>query len=255
MINYDKHIYELETLGYTIVENVFSPTVVNDLKEHLKIALEEDEKMFSSQAAKNPDLIVDMSIHHPVFLQSLDNDKMMEIFSRILGSNCILYSYTSTILKPKKKSGVHNMHIDTNKFIPNYITGVVMTMPLDDFTNENGATLYLPGSHNSSTVPSEETFSKYSQSTARKAGDALFFNPRVFHRAADNNTDKIRYGLTIYATRNFFKPRFNFQRMIPKETLPLLSERVTNFLGFNARIPESMEEFYLPADKRIYKVQ
>jgi ectoine hydroxylase-related dioxygenase (phytanoyl-CoA dioxygenase family) len=252
MVDFDKHVYELETLGFSIVENVFTPSMIQALKENLDVALEKDQKMFQDTPGKNPDLVVDLSIHDPIFLKCLDNDIMLEMFSRMLGGNT-LYSYTSTILKPAKISAVHNMHVDTNKFIDNYPTGIVMTMALDDFTNDNGATLYLAGSHHSVLTPSEETFIKYSQSTARKAGDALFFNPRVFHRASNNNTDKIRYGLTIYATRSFFKPRFDFQRMIPKESLTGLSQRVIDFLGFNSRVPESMHEFYKPADQRYYK--
>jgi ectoine hydroxylase-related dioxygenase (phytanoyl-CoA dioxygenase family) len=253
MIDYERNLYELNTLGFTIVEGVYDPATVKDLREHLKIALEEDQKMFGSKEGKNPDLVVDLSIHNPIFLKTLDNDKLQDFYSLVLGNNCILYSYTSTILKPKIKNFVHNVHVDTNKFIPNYITGLVVTMPLEDFTDENGATLYLPGSHHSETIPTEDSFSKYAQSTARKAGDALFFNPRVFHRAGNNNTENIRYGLTIYATRNFIKPRFNFPNMVPKESLDGLSERMMRFLGFNARVPESLDEYYLPADQRGYK--
>lgn len=254
MKNYSKNIYEIETLGFTIVENVFNSKEVSDLRSHLKTALEDDIKRFSGVSRKNPDLVVDLTIHHPIFLKALDNDIIQNFLSQLLDEGSILYSYTSTILRPVVASAVHNMHVDTNKFIPNYITGIVMTIPLEDFTNENGATLYLPGSQNLSTVPSEETFSKYALSTERKAGDVLFFNPRVFHRAGNNNTSQIRYGLTAYATRSFFKQRFDFPRMIPKESLNGLSDRLINFLGYNARVPESLEQYYLPAEERLYKL-
>lgn len=250
MISFEKHIYELETLGFTIVPNIFSSELVIRLKEKLKIALEEDNKMFSDKAGKNPDLIVDLTIHNHDFLKALDNDVIQEIFSRMLGNDAILYSYTSTILKPDTVGGVRDIHIDTNKFIPNYVTGIVMTMALDDFTEENGATLYLPGSHVLNAAPEEEIFSKNSLSTARKAGDALFFNPRVFHRAGINKTNNIRYGITAYATRAFIKQRFDFPRMVPKETLKVLSERMIRFLGFHSRVPDSLEQYYLPPEKR-----
>ena len=249
MVNYEKHIYELETLGYSIVENVFDNSLLHKLKESLKKALEKDQEMFAGKGSKRPELAVDLSIHDPVFIKALDNDIIYELCSRVLG-NPILYSYTSTILKPREYSLVHNIHIDANnKFIANYISGLVMTIPLEDFTEENGATLYLPGSQNLEQQPSEETFSKYAVSTARSAGDILFFNPRVYHRAAHNNTDKIRYGLTAYATRSFFKQRFDFPRMIPKENLEGLSVRLLSFLGFNSQPPDSVEKYYLSSKK------
>mgnify|MGYP000048772132 CR=1 FL=1 len=76
----------------------------------------------------------------------LDKDVIHQLLSHFLGEGCTLYSYTSTILRPHVDSYVHKMHVDTYKFIPNYITGILLTIPLEDFTKENGATLYLPGS-------------------------------------------------------------------------------------------------------------
>ncbi len=254
MASYDKYVYEIETLGYTIVPGVFDKPMCDELKKHLKTALEDDLKMFGDKKGKKPDLAVDLTIHNPVFIKALDNDIIMELCTRMLGNGCILYSYTSTILKPNKQSAVHDMHIDTNKFIPNYLTGLVMTVALDDFNEENGATLYMPGSHNLVNSPSEDTFVQNAQSTARKAGDVLFFNPRVFHRAGRNISNETRYGVTVYATRSFFKQRFDFPRMIPKENLKGASERLITFLGFNSRVPDSVNTYYLPAEERSYKL-
>ncbi len=254
MRNYDRNIYEIQTLGFTIVENVVSPNLLAELKNELKKALEDDNKLFAHHEGKNPNLVVDLTIHDPLFIRMLDNDDILDFFYTVMDKNCILYSYTSTILKPHvKETPVQQMHVDTHKFIPNYISGVVMTLALEDFTDENGATLYLPGSQNLQSAPSEETFSKYSISTSRKAGDALFFNPRVYHRGGNNTTNNIRYGLTLYATWPYFKQRFDFPRMIPKDSLNGLSDRLINFLGFNARVPESLDQYYLPAEKRAFK--
>lgn len=252
MINFDKHIYELETLGYTIVEKVFDQPRLDAIKEQLKLTLEEDNRRFAGMGSKRDELAVDLTIHHPIFIQALDNDIIFELCKKVLGSP-ILYSYTSTILKPKVDSLVQNIHIDSNKFIPNYISGIVMTIPLEDFTDANGATLYLPGSQNVEAPPSVETFDRYAVSTSRKAGDVLFFNPRVYHRAGSNSTDKIRYGLTAYATRSFFKQRFDFPRMIPQENLQGLSERMMAFLGFNSRMPDSVEKYYKASEQLAYK--
>lgn len=253
MINYERHIQEINTLGYSIIEGVFDSATVTDLKKHLKVALENDLKMFGDKKGKKPELAVDLTIHNPVFIEALDNDIIQEMCNRLLGNSPILYSYTSTILKPNVQSGVHGLHIDSNKFIPGYLTGLVMTVALDDFTEENGATLYMPGSHQLENPPSEEAFVKHAQSTTRKAGDVLFFNPRVWHRAGQNKSNEIRYGLTMYATRNFFKQRFDFPRMIPKENLQGLSPRLISFLGFNSRVPDSVNTYYLPPEERTYK--
>jgi len=245
MKDYARNVYEFNTLGFTIVENVVDADTISKIKAELKNAISDDRKWFAHHERKNPDLVVDLSIHNPLFLRVLDNDNILNVLYTLLDKTCTLYSYTSTILNPKvKETAVQQMHVDTNKFIPNFVSGVVMTLALEDFTDENGATLYLPGSQNLKEAPSVETFSKYAISTARNAGDALFFNPRVYHKAANNNTDNIRYGLTMYATWPYFKQRFDFPRMIPGKSLEGLSDRLLAFLGFNARMPDTLDQYY-----------
>ncbi len=214
------------------------------MKHKIDQALKLDNDKFGKFKGKREELIIDLSIHDKYFLSAIDNDIIFEFCNLVLDNNPILYSYTSTILKPRVESKVQEIHIDSNKFIKDYITGLVMTIPIDDFTDENGATLYLPGSHNRENKPTDDTFNNYCVSTSRKAGDILFFNPRVWHKAGNNSTDKIRYGLTLYATRSFIKQRFDFPNMIPYENLIGQSDRIISFLGYNSCPPKSVEHYY-----------
>jgi ectoine hydroxylase-related dioxygenase (phytanoyl-CoA dioxygenase family) len=81
----------------------------------------------------------------------------------------------------------------------------------------------------------------------------VFFNPRVWHAGGANTTEKVRSGLTIYGVRSFMKPRLDFPRMIQPDVIEHQSERVKRILGFDTRVPTSMEEFYVPASERLYK--
>ena len=84
-----------------------------------------------------------------------------------------------------------------------------------------------------------------------KVGDVLFFNPRVWHKAGYNNTDKTRYAITAYVTRPFIKQRFDFPKMVDQSYLKGLSPRIVNLLGVNACPPESVAKYYTPRDERI----
>jgi ectoine hydroxylase-related dioxygenase (phytanoyl-CoA dioxygenase family) len=44
-----------------------------------------------------------------------------------------------------------------------------------------------------------------------------------------------------------------YPKMIPPDILAVLGETGGRFLGFNVRIPTSLDEYYLPPDKRLYK--
>jgi ectoine hydroxylase-related dioxygenase (phytanoyl-CoA dioxygenase family) len=102
-------------------------------------------------------------------------------------------------------------------------------------------------------APSESTFSRYSSSVARRAGSAVFFNPRTFHRGMPNRSDCLRCGLTIFAVRPFMKQRFDFPQMLAPAVAETLAPRARRFLGFDARPPAAMSSFYAPAERRTYK--
>lgn len=253
MRNLEKNLYELEVMGFTVVEDVISSQEVRNIKENLKIVLDNDEKKYKGKPGKQNFFVADLTSYGSAFYSVLDNDIMHKIYSEFLSDTCILYTYCSTILRPNEEVPPNKIHMDTPRFIPNYSYAIQMTIALDDFTEESGATYFLPGSHKSEMVPSEETFNKYAVSTARRAGGACFFNARTYHRATINKSDKIRYGVSTYAVRSFMKQRFDFPRMIPPEYLENVSERVKRFLGFDVRLPSSQDEFYVPEEKRLYK--
>ena len=245
--------YEVDTLGFSIVEDVVSPEFVKKMKQSLVVAVDEDIKKWGHKTQKKADLIPNMIEYGGEFVELMNNELMHSVFAKFLGESCILYNFSSTFLVPGDKQAPIQMHVDSPRVIPGYHDGIIMTLALDDFTDENGATVYLPGSQNLETVPERETFEKYCLSTARKAGAGLFFNPRCFHRASPNWTQSIRYGATIFAVRAFMKQRFDFPRMIPVDIIPTLGTRARQFLGFDARVPTSLDEFYVDEKDRLYK--
>jgi ectoine hydroxylase-related dioxygenase (phytanoyl-CoA dioxygenase family) len=242
--------YEIETLGFTVVDETVPKDSCDALRTALLDALESDATAFSALPGKKPDLVNNLALYGGPFLDLLDNAVMRAIFSHFLTPACILYNYSSTVLHPGAASDVQHIHVDSPRVIPGYHDGLIMTLALDDFTEVNGATYYLPGSHTLATIPNPETFERYRASVARSKGAAVFFNPRCFHRGGQNNSDRTRAGVTIFAVRPFMKQRFDFPRMIDPASL---TPSVQQFLGFDARMPSAMTEFYVEPDRRLYK--
>jgi ectoine hydroxylase-related dioxygenase (phytanoyl-CoA dioxygenase family) len=253
MIDLKKHAYEIEVLGFTIVEDFLSRAESAGLSNILDAALEEDAKRFQGNPYKKYSLIPNLALAGPAFLRLLDHEVMHAIYSHFLGDTCVLYTYSSTLLRPNETVDASKIHVDSPRLIPCYTSGLQMTLALSDFTPDNGATWYLPGSHRLEATPSAETFHRYAIQTSRPAGAALFWNPRVFHKAGENRTSEIRYGLSTYAVRSYMKPRFDFPRCLKDTDLSALSPRVKRFLGFDVRVPASMEEFYVDPKDRLYK--
>jgi ectoine hydroxylase-related dioxygenase (phytanoyl-CoA dioxygenase family) len=245
--------YEIETLGFSIVNDVISPQECATLRDGLLSALDEDAHAFDGLPGKKSELVSNLALYGGPFLELLGNGTMRRIFSHFLTPTCILYNFSSTVLQPQAASDVQNIHVDSPRIISGYHDGLIMTLALDDFNDENGATYYLPGSQNVAAAPDKATFERYALSVARPAGAAVFFNPRCFHRGGHNATNRSRCGLTVFAVRPFMKQRFDFPRMIDPQTAIALPDETRAFLGFDARTPSAMTEFYVNANERLYK--
>ena len=232
--------------GFAVVERVVSPEEVAALKEQLELAMVEDMRQYGHLPGKKENLVLDLVSSGPAFVHLLENETMHRVFAHFLTNTCILYSFTSSILRPNDRPGAASIHVDSPRWIPGYELGLLMTLSLDDFTLENGATYYLPGSHHSDKVPPEEEFYRNAVTVCRRAGDAVFFSPRAFHAAGINKTSQVRHACTVYACRSFLRQRLDYPHMVGPEVLAELGERGRAFLGFNVRVPTNMYEFYAP---------
>jgi ectoine hydroxylase-related dioxygenase (phytanoyl-CoA dioxygenase family) len=133
------------------------------------------------------------------------------------------------------------------------MTNLGVVIPLDDFTLDNGATLMLKGSHLNELLPPAEIFTANAIRATCSAGDMIVFNARLMHAAGVNTTATARHALTLNFCRSFMRQRFDFPRLVPANIIDRLGPDGQRLLGMNVRMPTSLDEFYLPEDKRLYK--
>ena len=86
-----------------------------------------------------------------------------------------------------------------------------------------------------------------------KAGDMVIFNARTWHLGGENQTAQARHALTMNVCRSYMRQRFDYPRLVPPAIVEQLGDVGRRFLGFNVRIPASLEEYYLPEEQRLYK--
>ena len=187
------------------------------------------------------------------FLRLLENRVLHAYLDEFLSDTCILYAYTSSSMPPGGSNYSRRIHVDCPRVIPGYVTNVGITLALDDFTEENGATELLPDSQWRTDMPSDEEFDRSAIRFMPKAGQAIMFNARTWHRGGVNRTGEPRHALTINACRSFMRQRFDYARLIDPDLLDHVGPLGRRFLGFNVRMPASLEEYYVPEEQRLYK--
>ena len=250
----DYHVFNVKTLGFSVIDNFFNDAICSDLKLRLEKAIEQYSPVNNSnRSVLDKYHMHDLLVNDLIFAQTLEDPRLQQLISPLLGEYWIMYAYTSSTLPPKGENYGSRIHVDCPRFIPNYITNVGVIWALDDFTEANGATHVLPGSHNTELVPSDSFFKLQSKILTCKKGSLIVFNARMWHAAGKNNTSNFRHALTLNACRPYMKQRMDWVRFLPSNITDRLNQQAKRIIGFDTRIPTNLDEFFVSKEELLYK--
>lgn len=107
-----------------------------------------------------------------------------------------------------------------------------MMLAVSDFTEENGATRVIPGSHtwDDERMPTQEE----TVAAEMPAGSALLWMGSVYHGGGANQSDQPRTGLTMAYDLSFLRLEENHFLSIPLERVRQLPEEMQRLLGWSA---------------------
>jgi len=238
--------------GFVVIPGMLPADEVSVLRDSLQRCVDEDLARWGENYADRW-MVHNLMLRGREFERILENPTMHAYLSAILDDKCIVYAYTSSSMPPNGSNYSRRVHVDCPRFIPGYTTNVGVVFALDDFLPENGATYFLPGSYQSPERPTEAEFSDRAVQALPRAGDGIIFNARTWHSGGTNTTSRARHALTINVCRSYMRQRFDYPRMTPADTFGRLGAVGRRFLGFNVRMPASLDEYYLPESERLYK--
>lgn len=252
VISAENQIEVLEK-GFTVIEGAVELTTAELWRAKLDSLVKTQRSLQTEQTA-----IDDYMVHNPMLLDScfydtLEHPVIVCLLDIFLSETSLIYAFTSSSMPARGANYSHRIHVDCPRVIPKYITNLGIIIALDDFTEENGATYFLPGSFEKSTVPTEDEFFTRAERVFPRRGDLVVFNARTFHSGGVNKTSQDRHALTINACRSFMRQRFDYPRMLSRADSESLSPTLRRLLGFNVRMPTSMDEYYLPEQARLYR--
>ncbi|MEH6420894.1 phytanoyl-CoA dioxygenase family protein [Pseudomonas sp. CGJS7] len=245
---------EIRDNGFAVVGPLVDPDTVAQMRAALEIAVAGDIQRWSDNPwYKDHWMVHNLLQRDRVFLRFLDNPLMHEYLSRLLSPSCILYAYTSSSLPANGSNLSRRIHVDSQAEAQGYATNIGVLLALDDFSDDNGATYYLPGSHLSLEVPGNEAFFERAVRVYPKAGEAVIFNARTYHYGGTNTTQTPRHAVTLNVCRHWMKQRFDYPRMLSNEQLSELGPVGRRFVGMDSRTPSSLEEYYVAPEDRLFK--
>lgn len=113
---------------------------------------------------------------------------------------------------------------------------VVNTMwALDDFTEENGATRLVPGSHRwTDRRPADD---EATVAAVMPAGSVMFYLGTLWHGGGANHTDRPRLGVILEYVSAWLRPQENHVLAVDPAVVAGLPPRLQELLGYNIYPP------------------
>lgn len=184
----------------------------------------------------------------------LESDVADAIISAYFDGHFILNSYGAVNNAPTGGRGYEhgqNFHRDVRTYGGAFHLMLNAIVMVDPFTIGNGGTFVIPGSHLDPDRPSDEELAARAVQLTGPAGSIALFDSNIWHAAAPNRTESPRWALTLTFTRPFIKQQMDYPRLLG-DNYPR-DERMRQLLGYNARVPADMTQWYQPASRRLYR--
>lgn len=165
------------------------------------------------------------------------HDKVLEIADQILLAHCINYRIGScSAIEILPGEVRQRLHLD-DAIYPIKMPGVQLQVSalwaLTDFTEENGATHVLPGSHRDDfriSIPkAEETV----QATMPK-GSLLLYLGSTWHGGGANRSDSPRMGLVNTYALGWLRQEENHYLSVPREVAMSYPKRMRDLMGYRS---------------------
>jgi ectoine hydroxylase-related dioxygenase (phytanoyl-CoA dioxygenase family) len=234
-VSVDDVVDGLEADGYAVVHGVLDPARVQAVHAELDELLEtipygrnafEGFKTRRIYALFAKTRAFDEPATHPLVLGVLD---------RVLG-HYQLSGPTGIQIGPGEPAQVVHRDEAIYPLTEPHPEVVLNTMwAFDDFTEENGATYIIPGSHR--WVGRDFDASAPSVNAVMPAGSVLFYSGRVWHGGGANRSDRPRLGVVLEYAVTWLRAQENHLLAVPPDVVRTLPERLQELLGYNVHPP------------------
>jgi ectoine hydroxylase-related dioxygenase (phytanoyl-CoA dioxygenase family) len=190
------------------------------------------------------------------FFQFLEIPEILSVIDATVSSTAIMHLQNGFILpslKEKPEIFQTSFHQDFPRVLNGYLASINVMVCIDDFTEETGATLIVPGSHQRMDAPNKDFLKRVAIPVRCPAGSIFIFDSTLWHAAGDNVSGKDRLAINHQFTRSFIKQQIDYVRALGEDKILRLPARTQQLLGYYTRTPASLNDFYQAEEKRLYR--
>lgn len=235
------HLSNLAVDGFSVIENALPETVMDAVRSELEPYLQQQKMGRNNFEGEHSERVYALLAKSPSMAHLIEHPMILDIVDALLPRNYLLSAALAIKVHPGETP--QPFHIDDaagglNIPRPRQAFGVSTIWAFDDFTEHNGATEVVPGSHNwpDDREPREEEIYKVTM----PRGSVVVFLGTLLHRGGANRSDAPRLGITPQYCAPGLRQIENMVLAVPPDIAGRYSPRIQNMLGYSVIDPGFM---------------
>jgi ectoine hydroxylase-related dioxygenase (phytanoyl-CoA dioxygenase family) len=244
----DRHAERVRLVGYTVVAGGFSPDHVRQISARIDALLERQ-----ASAAGGLDRLSEIGEHETArcclaqdeaFLTLVTNGAVTDICRRLLGDYFVLMQQNAVVNPPGRAHTQNAYHRDLpyQHFVSSRPLAISALFCADAFTQQNGATVVIPGSHKVEQFPSEAAMQDLELPVEAPAGSYIVFDSMLFHRAGTNTSAAVRRAVNQVYAMPFVAQQISLPDVLGGKYSD--EPELARLLGYGATPVRSVEEWW-----------
>ena len=228
------HVDAIARDGYTIVPDAIEPALLDELTEDLERLERTYEIVPSPNAFEGAHTlrVYNLLALSPVWQRVPVHDHVLPIVEGVLDAGCLVSSLSSIRIQPGETA--QPIHADDQLMPlakPHAPTVCNSMWALTDFTDANGATRIIPGTHLAADSPDfGSTYDSLAAEMPR--GSVLVWHGSLWHGGGANRTDADRIGIAMNYCAGWVRQQENQQLGIPVDVARTFSPRLQELVGY-----------------------
>ena len=247
--------------GFVVIESVVDRNVLEETRSRMyavRDRIVDEVGADQLQRAGELGVLRLMMRFDPFFFRFLELPEVLSIVDATVSPTAILHLQNGFILPSFAASEnprvfQNRYHQDFPRALHGYLASINVLFAIDDFTRENGATWVVPRTQQTQTAPSPEDVASAAIPVECPAGSMIVFDSTLWHAAGSNTSGKDRLAINQQFTRSWIKQQIDYVRALGGDIIEALPPRTQQLLGWYTRVVTSLNEYYQPEERRLYR--
>jgi len=234
-----QHAADLETLrrqGYVVLERLLSEAELEAIRAESARLLPEVHRGRNDFEGLATQRVYNVLGRSTVYDRLVDHPRVMSLLDEIFMPNYLLSQ--AQIINILPGEAPQALHYDDSFYRvprPRPAFGAATVWAIDEFTDDNGATAIVPGSH---TWGDDRTPTRAEAIPARMpAGSCVLYYGTFWHGGGENRTDAARLGVTCQYCEPWLRQQENFLLELSRERVRELSPEIRSMVGYSIYPP------------------